>query len=105
MELALAGYNGGPYRIKKLWRQAGLEPRARQVSSRVSQVWRNQDLRQAYSDSSKTATTTEDSSSGGLPRLGSGLYFDTPYSALFSCRFGVAYILHSPISTGAILGP
>ena len=22
-ELALAGYNGGPYRIKKLWRQAG----------------------------------------------------------------------------------
>lgn len=25
-ELALAGYNGGPYRIKKLWRQAGSNP-------------------------------------------------------------------------------
>jgi soluble lytic murein transglycosylase-like protein len=25
-ELALAGYNGGPYRIKKLWRQAGSQP-------------------------------------------------------------------------------
>jgi soluble lytic murein transglycosylase-like protein len=25
-ELALAGYNGGPYRIKKLWRQAGSRP-------------------------------------------------------------------------------
>jgi soluble lytic murein transglycosylase-like protein len=25
-ELALAGYNGGPYRIKKLWRQAGPNP-------------------------------------------------------------------------------
>lgn len=25
-ELALAGYNGGPYRIKKLWRQAGSDP-------------------------------------------------------------------------------
>lgn len=25
-ELALAGYNGGPYRIKKLWRQAGNDP-------------------------------------------------------------------------------
>jgi soluble lytic murein transglycosylase len=25
-ELALAGYNGGPYRIKKLWRQAGKDP-------------------------------------------------------------------------------
>lgn len=25
-ELALAGYNGGPYRIKKLWRQAGTDP-------------------------------------------------------------------------------
>jgi soluble lytic murein transglycosylase-like protein len=25
-ELALAGYNGGPYRIKKLWRQAGSSP-------------------------------------------------------------------------------
>jgi len=25
-ELALAGYNGGPYRIKKLWRQAGQDP-------------------------------------------------------------------------------
>jgi soluble lytic murein transglycosylase len=26
VELALAGYNGGPYRIKKLWRQAGTQP-------------------------------------------------------------------------------
>ena len=26
VELALAGYNGGPYRIKKLWRQAGRDP-------------------------------------------------------------------------------
>jgi soluble lytic murein transglycosylase-like protein len=26
VELALAGYNGGPYRIKRLWRQAGAEP-------------------------------------------------------------------------------
>ena len=25
-ELALAGYNGGPYRIKKLWRRAGSQP-------------------------------------------------------------------------------
>ena len=23
VELALAGYNGGPYRIKRLWREAG----------------------------------------------------------------------------------
>jgi len=26
VELALAGYNGGPYRIKRLWRQAGTNP-------------------------------------------------------------------------------
>jgi soluble lytic murein transglycosylase len=26
VELALAGYNGGPYRIKRLWRQAGANP-------------------------------------------------------------------------------
>ena len=26
VELALAGYNGGPYRIKRLWRQAGSNP-------------------------------------------------------------------------------
>jgi soluble lytic murein transglycosylase-like protein len=26
VELALAGYNGGPYRIKRLWRQAGPNP-------------------------------------------------------------------------------
>ena len=26
VELALAGYNGGPYRIKRLWRQAGTDP-------------------------------------------------------------------------------
>ena len=26
VELALAGYNGGPYRIKRLWRQAGADP-------------------------------------------------------------------------------
>ncbi len=25
-ELALAGYNGGPYRIKRLWREAGPDP-------------------------------------------------------------------------------